>query len=149
MARKHQLGEISAYQRMVSCRHRHIHPSVDLDPRVHGAEYWSEESRENRRLLLATIRNNNRKAAGCFDLAAFYAKCEILEWHCQICGKVLTKDNVTVDHIIPISSSGTNAVENLQPLCGSCNSRKGNRSMERARVLHEIAMIENGNSAIL
>lgn len=117
--------------------------------RQYFRDYWRSPRGKQIAKKHNTIRGNNRRAAGRFDLPEFYAKCETMEWHCQLCGKVLTKNTVTVDHIIPISNGGTNAIENLQPLCGSCNSRKGTRSMERARVLHEIAMIENGNSAIL
>jgi len=82
------------------------------------------------RKTVALKRNNEMRAAGKLDTAAFYAKCDTLEWHCQICDTVLTKQIVTVDHIIPVSKGGTNAIENLQPLCFHCNASKGAKIME-------------------
>lgn len=43
---------------------------------------------------------------------------------CQGCG---TDQEITIDHIVPVTRSGTNELDNLQLLCKSCNSRKGNR----------------------
>lgn len=34
---------------------------------------------------------------------------------------------LTIDHIHPTSRGGTNAVKNIQCLCYSCNSNKGNK----------------------
>ena len=39
---------------------------------------------------------------------------------CIVCGK----PSDTIDHIVPISCGGTNDIENLQPMCRSCNSKK-------------------------
>lgn len=43
---------------------------------------------------------------------------------CQHCR---TADDLTFDHIIPVSKGGKASMENLQILCNPCNARKGNR----------------------
>lgn len=75
-------------------------------------------------------RVERQRKAGPLDRDAFYAKCDALGWRCQICGRKLTRDTVTIDHIVPLARHGRNNIENLQPLCRSCNSRKGTRSMK-------------------
>lgn len=43
---------------------------------------------------------------------------------CLLCK---TEENLTIDHIVAITNGGTNYPDNLQILCRSCNSAKGNR----------------------
>ncbi len=54
--------------------------------------------------------------------------------NCEGCGQHFQAQNLEVDHIIPKSKGGTDHVENLQLLCGSCNRIKGNRGMEYLKV---------------
>ena len=52
------------------------------------------------------------------------------EGKCNGCQVLLPFRNLTIDHIVPRSKDGTDAPDNLQLLCGTCNSTKGNRTQE-------------------
>ena len=52
------------------------------------------------------------------------------EGRCNGCETEFPFRSFTVDHIVPQSRGGTDHPENLQLLCGHCNSVKGNRPQE-------------------
>lgn len=46
---------------------------------------------------------------------------------CLCCGET---EKIELDHVIPVSLGGSNDVDNLQPLCRSCNSKKADRYID-------------------
>lgn len=51
---------------------------------------------------------------------------------CIACG---SKNDLTLDHIIPRIAGGTDAIANLQTLCGPCNSSKGSKLPQPVAVI--------------
>lgn len=45
---------------------------------------------------------------------------------CQICGKPLSPDSFTIDHIVPLDRGGVNEISNFRCACSRCNKWKGN-----------------------
>lgn len=48
-------------------------------------------------------------------------------YQCLCCGSM---DNIQKDHVMPIAMDGTDNIDNLQPLCATCNNRKGARYID-------------------
>ena len=44
---------------------------------------------------------------------------------CVLCGRKITYDNMTLDHIVPLAMNGADDVSNLQCTCEACNLFKG------------------------
>ena len=55
------------------------------------------------------------------DLKAKY------NYRCAHCGRHEVEAKLTKDHIIPLTKGGSNSIDNIKPLCQSCNSRKYNK----------------------
>lgn len=52
---------------------------------------------------------------------------------CAYCGCHINFPNMSLDHIEPRRNGGSNDINNLNPSCKSCNSKKKHHSMERFR----------------
>ena len=54
--------------------------------------------------------------------------------YCWLCFTNFEPRHLVIDHIVPKKQGGTDHIENLQLLCGNCNSIKGAGTMEEAIV---------------
>lgn len=101
--------------------------------RERAAEYYSTEKgkekrkrwrRKNKNIVNAStrIRRHKRRAnGGEFTDTEWERLVKMCDGRCVCCG---SKEQLTVDHIVPVSAGGDSNITNIQPLCLSCNSSK-------------------------
>jgi 5-methylcytosine-specific restriction endonuclease McrA len=53
-------------------------------------------------------------------------------WRCAYCGSA--NGRLTLDHVVPRSRGGESIWENVVTACAPCNHKKGNRTLEEARM---------------
>ena len=84
-----------------------------------GKKGKSDEAAETRSERLSAAREKGTHTKEQWeDMKSFFGGC-------VICGKSIDEVKITKDHIVPIYQGGSDSITNLQPLCSSCNSRKG------------------------
>jgi 5-methylcytosine-specific restriction endonuclease McrA len=53
--------------------------------------------------------------------------CVRYDHRCLCCGE---RKPLSRDHVVPVTMGGTDSIDNIQPLCKVCNSRKNNRTID-------------------
>lgn len=102
-----------AAKRRYYARHREQHKAVMAA--YHGAHPEVLRAKSN------AYRARARAAAGRFTSAEWLALVESYDGRCAYCGVAAPLE---VDHRVPLSRGGTNAIDNVLPACRSCNGAK-------------------------
>jgi 5-methylcytosine-specific restriction endonuclease McrA len=81
--------------------------------------------------LLRYVRIKKRFDYVPFSRANIYARDG---YTCQYCAHAFPTQELTFDHVVPVSQGGRKDWENIVTCCVSCNRRKGGRTPEEARM---------------
>jgi len=97
--------------------------------RKYSLEYYKlhpEKSVEanNRRRALKLAADGSHTEEEWQALKAFY------EYKCLCCGRREPEIKLTRDHVIPLTQGGSDSIDNIQPLCTRCNSKKNLRHID-------------------
>lgn len=101
---------------------RMIEPCVLAEQRDKVSEY----RRINKRFSKIEANKPRREACAHTRLS----RKEVFEKHGKVCLCCGSTKNLSIDHVIPVSKGGVNDISNYQPLCKSCNSRKGTKTTD-------------------
>lgn len=94
--------------------------------KAHATAYrlkYPEKWAAMRQVIMSRRRGNG----GSFSVDEWVEKCAGFGNVCVCCGG---GGKLTVDHITPASEGGGSFIENIQPLCQSCNSSKHTKTIE-------------------
>ena len=88
---------------------------------------WAEKHPEKYKECYKNADYRRRHAIGKHTFAEWELVKKRYNYCCPVCNRCEPEIKLTEDHICPLSKGGSNYIVNIQPLCQSCNSRKGNK----------------------
>lgn len=98
---------------------------IKLNKNYRWCEIYREQYKNHHKIVVFALRwygkNVKRRTNG-------YAKEKVLSGeakNCIYCDTLLTEDNATAEHVIPISQGGSNSKINLLVCCKKCNNDRG------------------------
>ena len=106
-------------------RYQAAHPEETKERKRRWYEGNQDRNRDYSHKRRAKVRNVE---CGHFTDKEFDELCEATGNKCLCCGR--TDVQLTADHIIPLGPPHSDEISNIQPLCKSCNSRKGTKTID-------------------
>lgn len=89
---------------------------------------WRQANPSNNTAKMHRRRTRKTQAGGSFTAEEWKSLCNHYGNKCLCCGRKGVR--LTADHIKPVIKGGTSNIDNIQPLCGSCNSAKHDKHID-------------------
>lgn len=94
---------------------------------IKSVREWQKNNPDKVKEIHRRRRARKKNAVGDVADSEWQKLCEYYNNTCLCCNEV---KELTQDHIKPLSKNGTHTIDNLQPLCRSCNAKKGNKFID-------------------
>lgn len=99
--------------------------------KIYLSEYgkeWRAKNKDKCRNYKTDRRGRISKVGGSFTEKDFQDLCNKYGNKCLCCG--IYDEKLHADHVVPISKGGSNSIENIQPLCKTCNLQKSTKTID-------------------
>jgi len=104
-----------------------INKRASIDRKYNTDPTWVEKYRSWARQHTQKRRGLQAQNGGSHTQKEWKELCEKYGNRCLCCGQ---RKKLTLDHIVPATLGGPDSIDNIQPLCQICNSRKSNRTID-------------------
>jgi hypothetical protein len=91
---------------------------------------WRKHHPRQWAAIQAARRTRQTLTGGSYTHIEWIDLCAKYDLRCLCCGRQEPDIKLTADHIIPVSMGGSSYIDNIQPLCKSCNSSKGTKIID-------------------
>jgi 5-methylcytosine-specific restriction endonuclease McrA len=103
---------------------RHAEERRKYSPEYYKFHPEKSVAASNRRRALKYASESTHTEEEWQALKAFY------NFKCLRCGKQEPDIKLTRDHVLPLTQGGSDSIDNVQPLCARCNSKKNNKHID-------------------
>lgn len=125
----------------INARRRELYAERQEQERARQRAYYQanlEKKRERSRAWLRTrsdwtrARHANQAAAkhGVVGIVTEADIASVFMTYGRLCLACGSSERVEIDHVVPLSQKGPNHKDNMQPLCRTCNARKGAQTID-------------------
>jgi 5-methylcytosine-specific restriction endonuclease McrA len=108
---------------------------LNRDKRLAQTKKWHQENREKSNAIARNHRHKRRANGGSHTFEQWEELKRIFNYTCFGCKRAEPEIRLTEDHKVAVSKSGKNSIDNIQPLCLTCNQKKSARAMFPAMTL--------------
>jgi 5-methylcytosine-specific restriction endonuclease McrA len=106
--------------------------SKHKDSLQQGKKIWRENNRDRVREMKRHSQAARRARAN--SVSTFVVtKVDLRKIRESACAHCDARDDIHIDHIIPLAKGGAHSIGNLQPLCAPCNQSKGSKLLAEWR----------------